>query len=88
MGRGYEENGFLVLEYQPESHVESIFVRFKQNIIGNDEVLLGLWSAWDFDNKAAVGIMVLSRNELSEKEVREMCQSIKTNPQIKYMKIL
>lgn len=64
-GKLWEEGGYLIIHMYPVTHKENIFIRFNNPIAGGgDEIKYGLWSALDFDNKPAVGPMILSRTQL------------------------
>ena len=64
------ENGFLVIEMRPSTHDETILMRFRKPIAGNADRVVGIWSALDLDSMASAGPMALSRNALSEEEIR------------------
>lgn len=63
-GKLWEEGGYLIIHMHPVTHKENIFMRFNNPIAGGDPIKYGLWSALDFDNKPAVGPMILSRTQL------------------------
>lgn len=69
------ERNFLVIKMKPEIHEEEIFIRLKRSIPGNDEIMVGLWSALDFDGNAAAGPMVLSRQEINEDQLNDIIKN-------------
>jgi hypothetical protein len=71
-GEMFAEDGFVIVVIQASSHNERIFMRFKKPIPGNDDIMCGVWSALDFDTKAATGPMILSRNELKESTLEDL----------------
>ncbi len=80
------ERNFIVIQMRPKLHEEEIFIRLKRNIPGNDEVMYGLWSALDMDGNAAVGPMILSRQELEEAYLNDIVKTkIKNIPEIRNM---
>jgi hypothetical protein len=70
-GEVWEEAGWLLIHMRPQTHQESILMRFKNPILGGDPIKYGLWSAIDFDTRPAVGPMILSRIQFSKEDAKK-----------------
>ena len=82
-GTVIEERNYLIIHMNPTKHNEEIFIRLKRTIPGNDEIMYGLWSSLDFDGNAAVGPMILSKNELNDQKIKELTKFININENIR-----
>ncbi len=83
----FEEN-FMLFTFNPSGHNETVFMRAERPIKGHDRRIVGLWSAWDFDNKAAVGSLVLTREPHEKEQIKEIIlKKIYCNGDLRIMKI-
>jgi len=83
---GYFGNYMLVQLTKVETG-EKIFYRYVYPQ-PHSNYTIGLWLALDYDGIVTVGTKVLSRNELSENDVKQLIQKVKLNNSFKTLRLL
>jgi hypothetical protein len=82
-----DEPNFYTIRLKPKSHKEVILIRFKKFYSFNKELVIGLWSSFDYDSRSCVGPQILSKRKLDQKNVKTIIESISIDIDYKLMRI-
>jgi hypothetical protein len=86
-GKLVKEQNLFTVNLKPNTHTENILVRFKGTYNYDQNVLLGLWSGIDLDGYACVGPQIISRSELTDKEIKNTASKVHVEEDKRLMKI-
>ena len=78
-GYGFIEHNNLIIKlvYDDKISKETSWLRFILPTVTNRNTMLGLWLSYDFNNNISSGISILSRTQLSQDEIWNLCGNVK-----------
>lgn len=82
-----DEPNFYTIRLKPKSHKEVILIRFKKFYSFNKELVLGLWSSFDYDSRSCVGPQILSKKQIDQNQVKVILENISVNVDYKLMRV-